>query len=75
MADYHPAHAQALPVRSEEIEPFFARIIGRLGARVEHARRHNGDIESACHDLWYAVRGLEKVVIAVKTATHCSVVM
>lgn len=64
-----------IDIPSEAIEPFAAMLVGRLFARVTEAK-NIGDInavELAYANLWWGVHGLEKIAIAVSTATHFSI--
>jgi hypothetical protein len=64
-----------IDIPSEMLEPFAAMLVGRLFARVTEAKEA-GDahaIESAYAALWWGVHGLNKIAIAVSTATHFSI--
>lgn len=67
----------AVPIHSEEIEPFAALLVGRLWKRCEVAKEtaDGVDLESACLSFWFGLRGLEKIAIAASTATHFSIAM
>ena len=59
---------------SEELEPVFALVTGRLWARVEWEREHGDEwsLASELENFWWGVCALEKLVIACDGATHCS---
>ena len=61
------------PIASEELEPTFALVIARLFARCEVAKDAPHEFETACMNLWWALDGMNKIVIGVGTATHCSI--
>lgn len=65
----------SIPITSEMIEPFAALLIGRLYARVEEAKKSGEQhaIEHAYASLWWGIHGLEKIAVAVGTATHFSI--
>lgn len=62
-------------ISSEEMNPFGAMIVGRLFARVTEAKKTGDslDLEAAYAELWYGVKALNRLSIAVKTATHFSI--
>jgi hypothetical protein len=60
------------PIASEEIEPTFAMITGRLFARCEAVKDDRSQLETACMNLWWALDGMNKITIGVGTATHAS---
>lgn len=62
-------------ISSEEMNPFGAMIVGRLFARVTSAKQIGDAIllEHAYAELWYGVKALNRLAIAVKTATHFSI--
>jgi hypothetical protein len=66
---------ERFPIPSEAIEPFAAMLIGRMFARCEAAKEDESAHYHALNCLWYALHGLEKISIAVETATHFSIAM
>jgi hypothetical protein len=68
---------KAVPFVSEEIEPFAAKVIGRMWARVEFAKKNGmkSDVYDACNRFWHALGGLEKLAVSIGSATHFSVSM
>ena len=63
-----------IPIISEQIEPFAGMLLSRLFARcVEAKKADHYEFEDACANLWMGVLGLQKICIAVRTATHFGV--
>lgn len=59
---------------SEELEPTFALIVGRLWARVQW-EIDNGDeitLRNELESFWWGIQALEKLVIVCRGALHCS---
>lgn len=54
-------------ITSEDVEPFAAMLVGRMWARVEEAKGDEHNVYSACMSFWWAVTGLEKIAIAVRS--------
>ena len=65
-------HDRKPGIVSEMLEPTAAYVIGRMGMRCENAS-DPWELESACIRLWWAVRALDELAIAVETATHFSI--
>lgn len=64
----------AHPFVSEEIEPIAAKVVGRLFARYDWAKKHAPDeAEGALNSLWWAVNALNSLSVAIGTATHFSI--
>lgn len=64
------------PIKSEEVEPFAAMVVGRLFARCQAAKEKGPTYhEDALMSLWYTLHGLEKIAVGVRTATHFSLAM
>lgn len=55
------------PIRSQEVEPFAARIIGFLGMSCEAVKDDPALLMDRCVSLWWAVRGLDHIAIAIRS--------
>lgn len=65
---------QRHPVVSEDLEPFAAYLLGVLGMRVMAAHQTNDpDLDGYCMRLWWGLRGLREIGIAVGNVPHFSV--
>jgi hypothetical protein len=65
-----------VPITSEMVEPFAAMFVGRMWARAEAAKKiGRTEHYDALNHLWFGLHGLERIAIAISTATHFSIAM
>jgi hypothetical protein len=65
------SQTEAVPIPSEDLEPFAAMLIGRMWARCETAKGLGGyAYEDALDSLWWALTGLDRIATSVESAVH-----